>query len=301
MGVRQAASRPRVGTAPINWNNDDLRDWAPEVPFPGILDEMAAAGYEGTELGGNYPTEPARLRGELAGRGLALSGAYRWLPLLDPTALDGELASLDRLLDLLVALGSRDLIVACRMDERRIALAGRVPEDGSAGLDDIGWRTLVDSLARVARRAAAREIQTHYHNHAGSYVETPAEVERFLSLLDPEVADLCFDAGHYAFGGGDPSAFVARHADRIGYVHLKDVDPLVLARARREGLGFLDALRIYVFCELGEGIAGVPSLVGALLDRGYRGWIVVEQDTSSRPPTKSARASRQYLQDRCGL
>ena len=293
--------RPKVGTAPINWNNDDLKDWAPEVPFPAILDEMATAGYEGTELGGNYPTEPAGLRIELQRRGLALSGAYRWLPLLDPAALDAEMPALDHLLDLLAALGARDLIVACRMDARRIALAGRVPADGSAGLSDAEWRTLVESLKRAAGRAAAKGIRTHYHNHAGSYVETPSEVECFLAHLDPAVADLCFDAGHYAFGGGDPADFVARHADRIGYVHLKDVDPAVLARARAEGLGFLDALRVYVFCELGEGLANVPAIVGALLDHGYSGWIVVEQDTSRRPSTESARASREYLRQRCGL
>jgi len=295
------SGRPRVGTAPINWNNDDLKDWAPEVPFPRILDEMAAAGYEGTELGGNYPTEPAVLRLELERRGLALSGAYRWLSLLDPAALDAELVSLDHLLDLLAVLGSRDLIVACRMDARRISIAGRVPSDGSAGLGDAEWRALVESLGLIARLAFSKGIRTHYHNHAGSYVETPAEVERFLSLLDPAVADLCFDAGHYAFGGGDPADFVARHASRIGYVHLKDVDPAVLARARAEGLGFLDALRVYVFCELGEGIADVPSIVGALLDNDYSGWIVVEQDTSRRPSTESARASREYLRERCGL
>ncbi len=293
--------RPKVGTAPINWNNDDLKDWAPLVPFPAILDEMAAAGYEGTELGSIYPAEPAGLRIELERRGLALSGAYRWLPLLDPAALDAEMPALDQLLDLLSALDAHDLIVASRMEPRRIALAGRVPADGSAGLSDDEWRTLVESLTRISRRAAENGIRTHYHNHAGSYVETPAEVERFLSLVDPAVADLCFDAGHYAFGGGDPADFVARHVDRIGYVHLKDVDPAVLARARAEGLGFLDALRVYVFCELGEGIANVPQIVRCLLDHGYSGWIIVEQDTSRRPSTESARASREYLRQRCGL
>jgi inosose dehydratase len=176
-----------------------------------------------------------------------------------------------------------------------------VPADGSAGLSEAGWRALGRGLAIVARQAVDRGIRVHYHNHAGSYVETPDEVERLLALADPDLFDLCFDTGHYAYGGGDPAAFVARHHGRIGYLHVKDVDADVLARARAAGVGFFDALRAYVFCELGQGVVPAAGLVRTLLDAGYRGWIVVEQDTCRRPSTESARISRSYLRERCGI
>jgi len=292
---------PSVATAPVNWNNADLGPDAPQLPFAALLDEMAAAGYDATEYGGNFPTVPDALTAGLVARGMRLCGAYQGLPLLDPDAMADGRPALNRLLGLLAAVGCRDLIVAFALTPDRIALAGHVPADGSAGLSDAQWRTTVDHLSRVAEAAASHGLRTHFHNHVGSYVETPTEVDRLLHEIDPALLDLCFDAGHYAYGGGDPVAFVAAHHDRIGYVHLKDVDPVALADARQRGLSFLEALRGFVFCELGQGIVDVPAIATTLRETGYRGWLVVEQDTTPRPPTESARANRGYLRERCGL
>lgn len=292
---------PPVGTAPINWNNGDIAGWAPFVPFPQILDEMVAAGYGGTEYGAEFPAEAAPLRQALAAHGLTLSGSFRWLPLLDDAQLAADRPALEAQLRLLADVGGRNLIIAVAMTPERIALAGHVPSDGSAALTDEQWDQLGRNIAEVARIAHGYGVRPHFHNHVGTFVETPAEVERLLAVLDPSLVDLCFDTGHYAFGGGDPAAFVARHHDRIGYLHLKDVDPAVLARVRERGEGFLDALRQCVFSEFGQGMVDIPGIVQTLRDSGYNGWIVVEQDTSSRPATESARASRDYLRDNCGI
>ena len=68
----------RVANAPCSWGALEF-DWAGPAPsFARVLDEMAATGYAGTELGdwGFLPTEPAPLRVELERRGLALLGAF---------------------------------------------------------------------------------------------------------------------------------------------------------------------------------------------------------------------------------
>lgn len=295
------ASAPSVGTAPVNWNNDDLLDWRTPVPFPAILDEMAAAGYAGTEYGGNFAQEPEVLRRELAARHLRLAGSYQWLHLRDHATLETEMGRLSGTLDLLTAAGSTNLIVADAMSPERIAIAGQVPEDGSAGLDDEGWSRLAGGLRLVAELAEALGVRIHYHNHVGTHVETPAEVERFLAEIEGSDVDLCFDTGHFAYGGGNPTEFVLRHRDRIGYLHLKDVDAEMLAVARVEKLSFLDALRRCVFCEFGDGMVDIPRVVDTLRGGGYRGWIIVEQDTSRKPSTESAAASRRYLRERCGI
>ncbi len=292
---------PCVGTAPVNWNNRDLPDWGTPLPFPAILDAMVAAGYTGTEYGAEFPTDPEELRASLAPRGLRLSGAYQWLHFRDDARLEGERRALERLLATLAATGCADLIVADAMTPERISLAGHVPLDGSAGLNDSEWSLLGRNLTSVAVQAAAWGIRTHYHNHVGSFVETPSEVDRLLHGLDFPTVDLCFDTGHYAYGGGDPTAFVAEHHDRIGYLHLKDVCPTALMAAREQRWSFLEALRHCIFCEFGDGIVDIPLVVDTLRTSGYVGWIVVEQDTSSRPPTESAAASRQYLREQCGI
>jgi hypothetical protein len=47
---------------------------------------------------------------------------------------------------------------------------------------------------------------------------------------------------------------------------------------------------------LGEGIAQVPEMVDALLERGYDGWFVLEQDTCVGDPKDVARVNREYLE-----
>ncbi len=293
--------RPRIATAPVNWINADLADWSPVLPFEALLDEMAAAGYEATEYGAGFPRQPEALRAALEARGLTLCGVYYPLPLLDQERMAEAHLTLAELVALFAAVGCRDVNLAIAATPERIALAGQVPADGSAGLSDDQWRRASEHLNKAGAMAAGQGVRAHFHHHVGTHVETPAEIERLLAETDSALIDLCYDCGHHAYGGGDPLPFVARHRSRIGYVHLKDVDPVVLAEARRRRLGFHEALREFVFCEFGQGMVDIPAVVATLVEGSYRGWLVVEQDTTPRPPTESARANREFLRDRCGL
>ena len=55
-----------VGTASVNWGFDPLYDWTVTPSFDRLLDEMAACGYEGTEISYHFPMDVALLREELA-------------------------------------------------------------------------------------------------------------------------------------------------------------------------------------------------------------------------------------------
>jgi inosose dehydratase len=291
----------QVGTAPVNWNNSDVPDWRERTTFPRILDEMAAAGYAGTEHDRQFPDDPATLKAELDARGLALCASYQWVRLSQEEATTEDVAAVDPILDLLVALDCETLVVADAMTPARIALAGRVPADGSGGLDDAGWRRLEENLRKVADRAMGRGVRTCYHNHVGSFVESPEECARLVDLLPMTGASLCFDTGHYAYGGGDPTAFVLEHSGLIGHLHLKDVDGDTLATARAEGWSFTDALRKVVFCPFGSGMVDIPAVVHALKMANVDGWVIVEQDTCEGDPTAQAAAHRAYLRETCGI
>jgi len=291
----------QVGTAPVNWNNSDVPDWREPTPFPRILDEMASAGYAGTEHDRQFPDDPGTLRAELDARGLALCASYQWMRLSAEEGFAEDLAAVDAILEMLVAVGCETLVVADAMTPARIALAGRVPVDGSGGLDDAGWRRLGDNLRKVADRAMGHGIRTCYHNHVGSHVESPEECARLVLLLPMTGASLCFDTGHYAYGGGDPTAFVLEHGGLIGHLHLKDVDHAVLARARDEGWSFTNALRQVVFCPFGDGMVDIPAIVHALKMANVDAWVIVEQDTCRGDPTAQAAAHRAYLRDTCGI
>jgi inosose dehydratase len=136
-----------------------------------------------------------------------------------------------------------------------------------------------------------------FHNHVGTYVETPAETARLLDETDPARVGWCLDIGHLAYGGGNSLEMLGDYGDRVRHIHLKDVDGTVLAQARAGEWSFGRALKAFIFPPLGEGIAQVPEVVADLLARGYDGWFVLEQDTCVGDPKDVARVNRDYLVD----
>ena len=88
-----------------------------------------------------------------------------------------------------------------------------------------------------------------------------------------------------------------RFSDRIWYIHFKDCDPAVAAKARAEGLDYFQALGNGVFCELGQGGVDFPWVTKWLESRPDLQWGIVEQDIlpGMGKPKESARRNRAYL------
>jgi inosose dehydratase len=61
----------------------EIDSWGAQKPYQEVLDEMAAAGYVGTELGpyGYFPTDSKQLIDELAAGGLTMVSGFVPLPL----------------------------------------------------------------------------------------------------------------------------------------------------------------------------------------------------------------------------
>ena len=123
------------------------------------------------------------------------------------------------------------------------------------------------------------------------------EIARLLDLTDPALIGLCFDTGHYTYGGGDPLDGLRRFGDRISYAHFKDCSAEVAARARAEEWDYQRAVRHGIFCELGQGTVDFPATLAWLRSRGYDGWVTVEQDVLAGmgTPKESAARNREYL------
>jgi inosose dehydratase len=299
--------RIRIGTAPISWGACEIPNWGDQLPYAQVLDEMAACGYEGTELGpwAYLPADPATLRRELDARGLALAGAFCPVTLHDPDRRAASLGTARATIDLLAAAGAPVLVLAEAGDERRAAIAGRVPADGSAGFSHAEWRRFCDGANEVARYARERGLVTAFHPHVASYVERPEEVARLMRDTDPTLVGLCLDTGHIAYGGGDPVEIARVHARRVRHVHLKDVRREVRADALARHLDFRDAVALGVFAPLGDGSLDLRGTLGALSAVGYAGWLIVEQDvrlgvSPIAAPLRDAKRSRAYLRDVLG-
>lgn len=125
---------------------------------------------------------------------------------------------------------------------------------------------------------------------------------RFLDATDPALVSLCLDTGHYAYCGGDSVQAIETFAERIGYLHLKQVDPLVLAEVLAGQVPFGPAVARGVMCEPPAGVPALEPVLAAAQRLGVDLFAIVEQDMYPCPPDRPlpiARRTRAYLRS-CG-
>jgi inosose dehydratase len=296
----------KVGNAPVSWGIMEAAGWGKQNPYSQLLDEITEAGYAGTELGpyGYLPTEPNQLTSELSARGLQLVASFVPIPLAHSERHEAAYQEAMKVAQLLAQAGARLIVLADEMSEPRMAVSGRV-DDSSDGMNEQQWEGAARILGRIGEACRELGLSSVFHHHAGTFVETPKEVERLCESTDPDLLGLCLDTGHYFFGGGDPVDAVRLYGARIRHLHLKDVQLPILEAARRDGIGFLEAVRRGVFCELGAGAVDLNKVIQDMTAGGYSEWAIVEQDVDTRgegvKPFESALRSRQYLRKVIGI
>jgi inosose dehydratase len=297
-----------VVNAPCSWGTLEFDEAKGEqIRFDRMLDELAGAGYTGTELGdwGYMPTDPVVLKAELDNRGLVMLGAFVPVALKEPSALAGGIANALKTARLLAAVGRSPAPYLVLADDNgtvpeRTRLAGRVTPE--VGLSPAQWKIFAagaDELAHAVYEETG--LRTVFHHHCAGYVETPDEIATLLDLTNPQRLGLVFDTGHYCYGAGtgdcDVVSALERYGDRVWYIHCKDCEPQIAQRARAEQWDYFTALRHGVFCELGKGCVDFSALLRRLAARLYAGYVLVEQDIlpGMGTPKESARRNREYL------
>ncbi len=289
----------RIGNAPCSWGVEFAHD-PRNPPWRQVLSDCAAAGYTGIELGpvGFMPEDPAVLADALDEHGLELIGGVVFRAFHDPAQWDDVLDGAVRTCRALVAHGARHLVLIDSISPRRAPTAGRAAD--AEQMDAAEWAAFRDRIAHVARMGAEEYgLTVGIHAHAAGFMDFEPELERLLDEVPEDILKICFDTGHHSYAGFDPVAFMRRHIARISYMHFKDIDPGVKARAIANGTGFYDACGQGIFCNLGQGDVDFPAVRQILLDAGFAGWCTVEQDcdpTLDVSPIDDARANRAYLE-----
>ncbi|MFG2996691.1 sugar phosphate isomerase/epimerase family protein [Streptomyces sp. NPDC048340] len=296
-----ALTRIRIGSAPDSWGvwfPDDPR----QTPWERFLDEVADCGYEWIELGpyGYLPTDPARLADETARRGLRVSAGTVFTGLHHgPAVWEDTWDHVSRIAALTRDMGAQHLVVIPSFwrDDK----TGEVLEDRT--LTPGQWRELTTQTERLGREVRDRYgLRIVVHPHADTHIDTPANVARFLDATDPELVSLCLDTGHYAYCGGDSVEAVETFAERIGYLHLKQVDPRILAEVVAGQVPFGPAVARGVMCEPPAGVPALEPVLAAAQRLGVELFAIVEQDMYPCPPDRPlpiARRTRAYLRS-CG-
>ena len=168
-----------------------------------------------------------------------------------------------------------------------------------AELDGDAWRTMIRNSDRLGQILLEEHgVRLQFHPHADSHVETQAQTERFLSETDDRYVNLCLDTGHLAYRRADSVAIIQKYPDRIGYVHIKQMDPAIVEKAERGDLAFGQAVAMGASCEPPGGLPDVPSVVDALAHLDAEIFVVVEQDmypVDFDTPKPIAARTRDYL------
>jgi inosose dehydratase len=278
------------------------------MPTPDdMLDWMVEIGVDGTELGPpGFMGTGDEVRERLTSRNLELVGAFLPQHFSRNEKADEDRAWLRDSLRLIrdgTPAGSRPLaILSDHFDEpERLAFSGRIAEHPEAWLPPARFEALIANLHRAAELCRDEGFEVVLHPHAGTYVETAAEIAAVMDRIDPSLLGLCLDTGHFRFGGADPAKAADDYHELIRHVHIKDCRLQVMDDVKAEGKGLEEALSRGVFCQLGLGDSGIDAVMEALRRHDYGGWLVIEQDQFLRamdtPETVVAvqRANREYL------
>ncbi|WP_152048826.1 TIM barrel protein [Aureimonas psammosilenae] len=298
-----------ITTAPCCWGVDDVSN--PNLPpWERVFEEAAKAGYGGLELGpyGYVPLDEARVSEALRTRGLFIVAGTIFDDLVSPANRDSLLKQTDEICALITRLplpqqaeGQRFpapylTVMDWGHDERDYA-AGH--SDRAPRLSDEAWAGMVENIRAIADLARTRYgVRAVIHPHAGGYIEFADEIERISADVPKEVAGFCLDTGHTYYAGLDPAETLERYADRLDYVHFKDIDQAVFDRVMATRIRFFEACAQGVMCPIGRGVIDYPAIRALLSRLSYAGFITVEQERDPRNAGGSladVKASRDYL------
>ena len=291
-----------LGTAPDSWGV-----WFPadhyQVSWQQYLDEIAAAGYYFTELGpqGFMPQDPSRLNDELDARNLKVVGGTVFAGLhKGADALATAKRTFGQEAKLLQAVGAKYLV---HLPEQWTDMhTGEATQ--AADIDPEQWKNLTQGTNELGKFILEEfGIQLVFHPHVDTHVDTQLRIERFLADTNPEFVNLCLDTGHVAYCEGDNIDIVKKHPERVTYVHLKSVDPVIRAQVLAEGTPLSEAVKLGVMCEPWYGEPYMPDFLAALAELDRDIYCVVEQDMypveSHIPLPIGARTAGSYAG--CGL
>lgn len=283
----------KIAGAPISWGVCEAPGWGHQMGAERVLREMSELGLGATEFGpaGFLPGE-AKARSEVLNK-LAMEAIGGFFPIVIHRADHDPLPEVLEELKSYKATGAYELVIAANTgvdgyDEKR-------PK-----LDEDGWNTLFKNLNRIREACEAQGVDAVLHPHFGTMIETRDDV---MQVIQGSNIKFCLDTGHMFLGGTDPVFFSQNYSDRVGHVHMKDVDGALAEKVRSGQISYFTGVSNNLYVPLGQGDIDMQQVVKNLVEgAGYSGWFVLEQDLtlSAEPlsgvgPIESVRRSVEFL------
>lgn len=286
-----------IACAPCCWgvesaDNPYNPDWKQ------VLHESSRAGFVGLELGpyGFMPLDAGVVNTALFLKKLEICAGTIFEPLSDLGSQVDILNKTKILCKLLQKIGANKLVVIDCVNYLRSQFAGL--SDLAPRLEKIKWSVMMDTIRQISDIAREFDIRAVVHPHAGGYIEYEDEVDAMLVELTHDEVGLCLDTGHLYYAGMDPAKSLKQYADRLDYVHFKDINSTVLQSVIESRVGFWQACTDGVMCPIGEGVIDYAAVQQVLKEIGYTGWITIEQERDPRnfsTTLPDIKRSRKYL------
>ncbi len=271
-------SNAKIAAAPISWGVCEVPGWGPMLPADRVLREMKTLELKALELGapGFFPDDLTELKSVVTANNISLVGGFVPVVLHNPDVRAETLRDAARTAEKFAAAGVETFVSAVVVDAN---WAPRRP------LETHEKKHLIDMFGEIDRITKAVGVRQVIHPHVGTLVETREDVQ---FVLDECATQWCLDTGHLAIGGYDPVEFASNYSDRVGHVHLKDVNNALAARQQSGELTLMQATMAGMFRSLGQGDVDIKGVLETLLSNNYTGWFVLEQDISieGEPPAE---------------
>lgn len=290
----------QIANAPCSWGVDDPKNpYLP--PWHKVLTEAKLAGYQSIELGPwtYLPTDPEKLTAALNEHEISIVAGT----IFDDLVSEENFARMIELTHNLCrnlsqipcaskvegeSFAPPYLVIIDFGNPERARLAGQA--DKAPHLNDADWQTMIRHIREISTLAWNEyKVRPVIHPHAGGSIEFADEIVRLAEDIPHDIAGLCLDTGHLYYSGMDPVTWLTRFADRLDYIHFKDVDSEVHRSVIERGLDFFTACAKGVLCPLGKGAIDYPAVKQQLDQLGYQGWITIEQERDPRSAAGSLR------------
>ena len=129
--------------------------------------------------------------------------------------------------ELTAAMGGEHMVVIPAM--WRDDVTGEAVESGE--LTEKAWADLFAGHNRLGKTLLEDfGLKQQFHSHADSHVGAQEDIETLLAATDGQYLNLCLDTGHAEYCGASSLELIKNYPDRIGYLHLKQINPDILKK-----------------------------------------------------------------------
>jgi inosose dehydratase len=277
----------KIGLVPLNWRFTDERKSE-------VIAKFAEYGFLGIQVS-EKQANSSEYRNLFTKYSIAAAELYIAIKCDTKSIAENSDEETKRKIDAAKNANAEMIVFAVDGDAIRDQIASNAHQGPS--LTPEGLSELAEHVNKWSKYSNSLGMRASFHPHAATYIETSEETAALFSKLDENVG-LCLDVGHWLVGGGDPVAAVKEYNSRITHVHIKDVDPQVLAKLKA---GKYEGMDIAVnqdklFAPAGTGALDLDGLLDSLNQVGFSGWLMSEQDSAWEPSEEKSLESYRNIE-----